>query len=69
MNEATPIRPESEQDNSLEIAWMLEDLAAVGDMLCVINRQETLPETIRNVGYFINRHATRIDELLYGGAK
>ena len=48
---------------------MLTDLAAVGDLLSAYKDSEELCEnTIRDVGYLVRRHATRIDELLYGGA-
>ncbi len=63
MTEATPIRPEDKEDHSLEISCMLSDLAAVGDLLTYIGTQEPMPNTIRDVGYLVNRHATRIDEL------
>ena len=63
MTEATPIRPEDKEDHSLEISAMLADLAAVGDLLTYIGTQEPMPNTIRDVGYLVNRHATRINEL------
>ena len=69
MTEVTPIRPEDEEDHSLKVAMMLTDLAAVGDLLSAYKDSEELCEnTIRDVGYLVRRHATRIDELLYGGA-
>jgi len=70
MSEATPIQPKDDkEDHSLEVSMTLSDLAAVGELLTVIGTQELCNDTIRDLGYFINRHATRIDELLYGGAK
>ena len=65
MSEAIAIQPKDGlEDNSLKISCMLSDLAAVGDLLTVIRTQELLPDTIRDVGYLINRHATSINELL-----
>ena len=65
MTEATPIQPKDDlEDHSLEMSGMLSDLAAAGDLLTVIGTQELSPDTIRDIGYLINRHATRLDELL-----
>ena len=64
MSKATPIRPEDDEDHSLDISAMLADLAAVGDLLTHIGTQELMPDTICHVGYLVHRHATRIDELL-----
>ena len=65
MSEATPIQPiDDKEDHSLEVAMTLKDLAAVGDLLTTVGDQELCNDTIRNVGYFINRHATRIYELI-----
>ncbi len=63
MSEA--IQPKDDkEDHSLEMSGMLSDLAAVGDLLTVIGTQELSPDTIRDIGYLIYRHATRLDELL-----
>ena len=55
---------DDKEDHSLEIACTLSALAAVGDLVTVIGTQELCNDTIRDVGYLIHRHATRINELL-----
>ena len=65
MSEATPIQPiDDKEDHSLEVAMTLKDLAAVGDLLSTVGDQELCNDTIRDVGFLIHRHATRINELL-----
>ena len=65
MTEATPIQPKKE-DNSLEIDMMLSDIAAIGDLLTATaqSKQELLPHTISDLGYFMQRHVNRIRELV-----
>ncbi|VUX56103.1 protein of unknown function [uncultured Woeseiaceae bacterium] len=64
MNEAIAIQPQ--KDNSLEISMMLSDIAAIGDLLTASaqSEQDLLPDTISDVGFFIQRHAAGIRELV-----
>ncbi len=65
MSEATPIQPiDDKEDHSLEVAMTLKDLAAVGNLLTTVGDQELCNDTIRDVGFLIHRHATRINELI-----
>ena len=67
MSEATPIRPKV--DNSVEVSNLLKELAAVGDLLIFAEQGALMDNTVEGIGLLVNRHATRIDQLLYGGAK
>ena len=71
MSEATPIRPkDDEDDHSIEISRMLSEIAAIGDMLLFYTTDEVYDDnTVSAVGNLVHRHARRIDQLLYGGAK
>ncbi len=70
MSEATPIRQEDKEDHSVEISTMLSEIAAIGDLLLFYTTDEAYDgNTVSAVGNIVHRHATRIDQLLYGGEK
>jgi hypothetical protein len=69
MTEVPQIQPQ--EDNSLEISMMLSDIAAIGDLLTASasSDQELMPDTVSDLGFFMQRHVARIRELYLGEAK
>ena len=61
MSEVEPIKVEPQSD---ELQRLLCDIRAVGDLLLNVNQEELLPDTIGNIGWFIEVSAARAQELL-----